>query len=342
MKTDIKRVLILGVFLFCQIALMAQNRAKEFYISSFKPLEMDLDARTLHPVIDQNGKKAALIKVVTTHTGFDFDIGVMGITEVHQEVGEIWVYIPEKSQRITIRHPQFGVIRDYFFPVPIESATTYEMRLKTPSSASGENQPQRLVIEHKFGTREDMAKTIEKEDISKTTDMRNPAGKNIQKSHIMYTDYKGLILLAEVGASSSPSYGIRAGYYRELGGYVSFRSSFSSAKSSYRCTSDGVVENGGTIWTSGKDKVGRLNVTAGVIAQFTHWLGAYAGAGYGTRTIVWEDINGQWAEVSDFSYKSIALDAGLVFNIKNFAVSAGINSIAFDWCEITLGFGVRF
>lgn len=58
--------------------------------------------------------------------------------------------------------------------------------------------------------------------------------------------------------------------------------------------------------------------------------------------IKWEDINGQWAEVSDFSYKSIALDAGLIFNIKNFAVSAGINSIAFDWCEITLGFGVRF
>lgn len=341
MKIDIKRVLILGLFLFCHVALMAQSRAKEFYISSFKPLEMDLDARTLHPVIDQNGKKAALIKVVTTHPGFDFDIGVMGITEVHQEVGEIWVYIPEKVRRITIRHPKFGVIRDYYFPVAIESATTYEMSLKTPS-AYEENQPQRLVIEHKFGTRDDVGKTIEIKDIARKADMGNTAGKITQKSHITYTDYKGFILLAEVGASSSPSYGIRGGYYKGTGGYVSFRSSFTSAKSSYGCTSDGVVENGSTIWTSGKEKVGRLNVTAGIMASLTNWLGAYAGAGYGTRTLAWEDINGQWAEVTDHTHKSIALDAGLVFNIKNFALSAGVNSIAFDWCEFTLGAGVRF
>ena len=341
MKIDIKRVLILGLFLLCQVALTAQNRAKEFYISSFKPLEMDLDARTLHPVIDQNGKKAALIKVVTTHTGFDFDIGVMGITEVHQEVGEIWVYIPEKARRITIRHPKFGVIRDFFFPVAIESATTYEMSLKTPSAAE-ESQPQRLVIEHKFGTQENRANTLDRENIAKTADMGNPAKRNGQRSHIMHRDYKGFILLAEVGATSSPSYGIRAGYCKEIGGYASFRSSFSSAKSSYGCTSDGIVENGGTIWTSGKDKVGRLNVTAGIMARFTHWLGAYAGAGYGTRTLTWEDINGQWAKVTDHSYKGVALDAGLIFTIKNFALSAGINSIAFDWCELTLGLGVRF
>lgn len=52
--------------------------------------------------------------------------------------------------------------------------------------------------------------------------------------------------------------------------------------------------------------------------------------------------DGEWAKVEDFSHKGLALDAGLVFNVKNFAISAGINSIAFEWCEFSLGFGVRF
>jgi hypothetical protein len=50
---------------------------------------MDLDARTLHPLLDQNGRKAALIKLVTSEKDFDFDVGIMGVTAVHKEVGEI-------------------------------------------------------------------------------------------------------------------------------------------------------------------------------------------------------------------------------------------------------------
>lgn len=351
MRTGIKRVtaLIIAIF-FTQIALLAQNSAREFYISSFKPLELDLDARTLHPVIDQNGKKTALIKVVTTQTGFDFDIGVMGITEVHQEVGEIWVYIPEKAQRITIRHPKFGVIRDYFFPVAIESATTYEMRLKTPET-NQERAAQRLVIEHKFATQESnilpvngKAGTDRAAEQEKGADYRKGRKNSAQKEVVGRSkiEYKGFLLLADVGINKSPSYGIRAGYYKLLGGYVNIRSNFSSADGNYSCTSDGSLENGSPIWTTGKEKQGRFNVTAGVMSQLTNWLGAYAGAGYGSSTLAWEDINGEWAKVEDFSHKGLALDAGLVFNVKNFAISAGINSIAFEWCEFSLGFGVRF
>ena len=78
---------------------------------------------------DQNGEVAALIKVVTTQTGFTFDGGTLGIVKTKQTPGEIWVYVPRGSKKITIKHPQLGVLRDYFYPQAIEPARTYEMTL---------------------------------------------------------------------------------------------------------------------------------------------------------------------------------------------------------------------
>lgn len=105
----------------------------EFSVQSFRSLEWDLDARSGRPEKDQNGRKAALIKVITSAKGLDFDVGIMGVVAVRQEIGEVWVYVPEKVRKITVRHKDFGVIRDYVFPEPIESAVTYEMVLRTPA-----------------------------------------------------------------------------------------------------------------------------------------------------------------------------------------------------------------
>ena len=117
---------LLGVLV--PISLNAQNIS----VASFKLLENDLTANT-HGTMerDQNGEVAALIKIVTTEKGFVFDGGMVGITKVKQEVGEVWVYVPHGIKKVTIRHEQLGVLRDYFFPVAIEKARTYEMVLTT-------------------------------------------------------------------------------------------------------------------------------------------------------------------------------------------------------------------
>ena len=117
---------LLGVLV--PISLNAQNIS----VASFKLLENDLTANTHGTmVLDQNGEVAALIKIVTSEKGFVFDGGMVGITNVKQEVGEVWVYVPHGIKKITIRHEQLGVLRDYFFSVPIEKARTYEMVLTT-------------------------------------------------------------------------------------------------------------------------------------------------------------------------------------------------------------------
>lgn len=114
------------------IALATLASSQEINVSSFKVLESDLTANTTGTMEDdQNGETAALIKVVTTQQGFVFDGGMIGIVKTKQGVGEVWVYVPHGIKKITIQHPQLGVLRDYYFPIPIEKARTYEMVLTT-------------------------------------------------------------------------------------------------------------------------------------------------------------------------------------------------------------------
>ena len=117
---------ILFLFLIFRLTVLAQSIS----VSSFKLLDTDLTANTAGTMeMDQNGETAALIKVVTTQTGFSFDGGALGIVKTKQTPGEVWVYIPRGAKKISIKHPQLGVLRDYYFPCAIEAARTYEMVL---------------------------------------------------------------------------------------------------------------------------------------------------------------------------------------------------------------------
>lgn len=123
-----KRLLLLTALICSFFTAVAQIE-----VESFNPLPNDMTATNLRGrKIDQNGKVCALIKVVTTETDFTFDGGSLGIVETALKPGEIWVWVPEGLRRITISHPEYEVLRDYYLNYNIESGRTYEMRLKTP------------------------------------------------------------------------------------------------------------------------------------------------------------------------------------------------------------------
>ena len=123
-----KRILMIALMQVCTLMVWAQG----INVSSFRLLENDLDANTAGTMEkDQNGEVAALIKVVSTQTGFSFDGGTLGIVKTLQKPGEIWVYVPHGMKKITISHPQLGTLRDYYLPTAILSARTYEMILVT-------------------------------------------------------------------------------------------------------------------------------------------------------------------------------------------------------------------
>ena len=114
------------IFLFSFLTSFAQIDVAKFYCA-----ESDMSAQD-NRVKDQNGEVCALIKVETTQKGFVFDNGSLGIVKTDaNHVGEIWVFVPPKTKRMTIQHPQLGTLRDYYFDVNIESGRVYIMQLVT-------------------------------------------------------------------------------------------------------------------------------------------------------------------------------------------------------------------
>lgn len=104
--------------------------AQEMSVKSFYLAETDLTANTPGTMVyDQNGNVCALIKVETTLDGFTFDVGSLGISEVKRNGGEMWVYVPFGIRKITINHPQLGIVRDYALPTQIEQGRTYILKL---------------------------------------------------------------------------------------------------------------------------------------------------------------------------------------------------------------------
>lgn len=103
---------------------------QEMSVKSFYSAETDLTANTPGTMVyDQNGNVCALIKIETTLDGFSFDVGSLGISETKRVGGEIWLYVPFGIRKITLSHPQLGVIRDFALPCAIEKGRTYILKL---------------------------------------------------------------------------------------------------------------------------------------------------------------------------------------------------------------------
>ena len=102
--------------------------AQDLKVLEFRLLENDLTALT-HGTrkLDFNGEAAALIKIQTPEKGFSYDGGMVGIVANEEHVGETWLYIPRNARKISILHNDYGVLRDYYYPIPLEGGKTYEM-----------------------------------------------------------------------------------------------------------------------------------------------------------------------------------------------------------------------
>ena len=121
-----------------------------------------------------------------------------------------------------------------------------------------------------------------------------------------------------------------------------------SEASAYNCYSDGTTARG-FIWTSGRESYGALSISAGAsYAVIPNQPGnplslrVYAGAGYGSRTVLWEDASGRWAKVSDLSPGGLSADAGLLLDIGHFSLMAGVSTVSFQTLGLELGLGFLF
>ena len=106
---NMRRYMLTTVMLLIFSAMHAQ----QFSVQSFRQLPNDISAY-IQPVKDLNDEACALIKIVGSR---DFAFSTpLGIVKRKNDIGETWIYVPRGTTQITIKHPQWGVLRDYRFP----------------------------------------------------------------------------------------------------------------------------------------------------------------------------------------------------------------------------------
>ena len=128
LKLKMRKLFLLILTIVLTNALPAS--ADGISVLRFNLLETDMTANTYGTEkFDQNGDKAALIKIVTHEQGFLFNGGSLGIVGTEEKSGEIWLYVPARARRLTITHQIFGVLRNYDYPITIQGGRTYEMLL---------------------------------------------------------------------------------------------------------------------------------------------------------------------------------------------------------------------
>lgn len=110
-------------------------RSQEFTVSSFRLLPNDVSA-FVNSVRDLNDEACALVKVEAP-SDFAFSTP-LGIVKRKDEVGEIWLYLPQGTKMLTLKHPVWGVLRDYQLGTTLESRMTYELKVDVPRLALAE------------------------------------------------------------------------------------------------------------------------------------------------------------------------------------------------------------
>ena len=109
----------------------------------------------------------------------------------------------------------------------------------------------------------------------------------------------------------------------------------------YQCTSDGKTDFG-WMWASGRTHNSRLSASGGAVAKITKKMFAYAGAGLGSATVLWEDTDGKWARVSDNSCRGFLMDAGILFDVGRLSFGIGVCALKLKDYSGVVSAGYRF
>lgn len=154
------------------------------------------------------------------------------------------------------------------------------------------------------------------------------------------------LVMGEVGwHPSHTSFGVMVGIVARHGAYLRFRSDFASASADLECDDTGALTAGGTgtpYYIEGSTAKARLSVTGGYLCRIARPLYAYVGAGYGSRILTWETVEGEPVKNIDHSASGIAAEIGAIGRLGGFAISAGCQTVNFKYLELSVGIGFFF
>lgn len=320
-----KMVLATLMWLFCQATMFSQ----EFSVASFQVLPNDVSA-FIHHVRDLNDEACALIKVEAP-SDFAFSTP-LGIVKRKDEVGEIWLYVPRGTKMLTLKHPQWGVIRDYKLGKPLESRMTYEMKLNLPKP----------VIAEKHDT------IIQIKTVTDTIAIPQAKPKMALSIYALAT-----IALHQDG----PSYGIFFAMMHRHGFFLHASSDFKSiGKTEGNCDKDGNITktsstsnrtNGNTSnkpYYTGETRHSNYTITAGAIHHIYKSLRIFEGIGYGRSATAWqmgESEGGGYLLNDGLTHKGVAGEVGILGSIGRLTLSASAITIAGKQWQGSIGIGIK-
>jgi len=303
------------------IALLLGNiqtaQAQQFSVKGFRTLPNDVTA-FITPVNDLNGDACALLKVQAP-TDFAFSTP-LGIVRREDKVGEIWLYLPKGSKRITLKSPTLGVLRDYRFPTVLDSHMSYELTLSMPTS-------------------------VERDTIIITTTKVDTITITATKPIV---PWKFSALATAALHTGGPSIGIMVAAVKRHGAFLHVSSNFKSDESSFSVDPTGMPTdpvNGDIMpYYSGEQRHTSFSFTAGPIHRLCSWLNVFYGAGYGKASTLWQLSQSEgslWVNNSDKTYKGLAAEAGFLFFCKRISASLSATTIKGKQWQACIGIGVN-
>lgn len=129
-------IFILAFILLCQLRLNAQD----IQITQFEANPTNLVA-SMYPEYDNTGTACAVIRFLVRDSGFQIQ-GNLGIVKQESLPGEIRVWVPQGTKRITVRHEKYMPLDGYVIPVRIESKMAYDAIIEA-KIVIDDNSPQR-------------------------------------------------------------------------------------------------------------------------------------------------------------------------------------------------------
>ncbi|MDR1402973.1 MAG: hypothetical protein LBJ60_04635 [Tannerellaceae bacterium] len=100
-----------------------------------------------------------------------------------------------------------------------------------------------------------------------------------------------------------------------------------------------------------KKKINSYAATAGLLVKCAPWLYVSVGAGYGKRDLLYqfskldsdaEELETGWYKKTDSSYNGVSADLDFMLRFGFLYVSAGCNTMNFDYVDLNAGIGVFF
>ena len=297
---------------------MSVAHGQQFTVSGFRTLSNDISA-FVHSVRDLNGTACALIKVQVS-SDFAFSTP-LGIVKREDKVGEVWLYVPEGTRQLTIKHPRWGVLRDYRFPQPLESRMAYELMLRLP--------PSPVVLRH--------------DTVVRTQVLRDTIVTVAPRPHIPFT----VMTLATVGVyAHGSSWGLMVLAGKRNGAFLHATTDLRGGIGERgECDENGQADG----WTStpyynGHTQFRHCLLTAGAMHRLARRLYLFEGLGWGRSSTYWQlasSEGGGYLRCRDRSAEGLAAESGLMALVGQCCFSCSASTVKGKYWQTQVGIGIK-